>query len=327
MLPLVSSARRNGQRTSQDSSRSRGSIAIIAALSFIPMTLIFAVVIDAGRSWVVKERLQNGVEAGAVAAAQRWMTTGSSCRPDALDLVAANGAVPINVACASTGTNRNGLVRVSADEDIEPIFSGLLGRNSVVLSASTGVRIGTSSSVIGVRPISLCADNQAVRSWIDSGMPPGVTVQVPFLSPTTLCGGDVSGNWTVLDFNGGSSSNNETQEWIADGYNEPVSVGDIVYGTPGAPATSLKFDVILGESIVFPMFTTPISQGSNARYTIVGFAKAKVVSVRLTGPTSQRGLTLQFEQGSLSGSTGDGLTDFGLTSWSVCSFDSTGDCS
>ena len=69
MLPLVSSARRNGQRTSQDSSRSRGSIAIIAALSFIPMTLIFAVVIDAGRSWVVKERLQNGVEAGAVAAA------------------------------------------------------------------------------------------------------------------------------------------------------------------------------------------------------------------------------------------------------------------
>jgi hypothetical protein len=255
------------------------------------------------------------------------MTTGSSCRSDALDLVSANGAVPINMTCTSTGTNRRGLVRVAADEDIEPIFSGLLGRSSVVLSASTGVQVGTSSSVIGVRPISLCADNQAVRNWIDSGMPVGVTVQVPFLSPTTLCGGDVSGNWTVLDFNGGSSSNSETQGWIADGYNEPVSVGDIVYGTPGAPATSLKFDVIVGKSIIFPMFTTPISQGSNARYKIVGFAMAKVISVRLTGPTTQRGLTLQFEQGSLAGSTGDGLTDFGLTSWSVCSFDSIGDCS
>lgn len=327
MLPLVSFVRRYDRCVRSKKSTDRGSIAIIAALSFIPLTLMFAVVIDAGRSWVVKERLQNGVEAGAVAAAQRWMTTGSNCRPDALGLISANGAVPINVTCTSTGTNRQGLVRVGADEDVEPIFSGLLERNSVILSASTGVRIGTTSSAIGLRPISLCADNVAVRDWINAGMPSGVTVQVPFLSATTLCGGDVSGNWTVLDFNGGSSSNSETQEWIANGYDEPVSVGDIVYGTPGAPATSLKFDVIVGQSVVFPMFTTPISQGSNARYTIVGFAKAKVISVQLTGATTRRGLTLQFEKGSLSGSAADGLTDFGLTSWSVCSFDSIGDCS
>ena len=328
MLPLVLFARRNGQRTSHINSRcNRGSIAIIAALSFIPMTLIFAVVIDAGRSWVVRERLQNGVEAGAVAAAQRWMTTGSSCRSDALDLVAANGAVPINMTCSSTGTNRRGLVRVSADEDIEPIFSGLLGRSSVVLSASTGVRIGTSSSVIGLRPISLCADNQAVRNWIDSGMPAGVTVKILFQSPGVLCGGNVSGNWTVLDFNAGSSSNSETQDWVTNGYGERVSVGDIVYGTPGAPSSSIRFNETIGTSIVFPMFVNPLGVGSNARYTIAGFARAKVLAVQVTGASAQRGFTLQFEKGSLSGSTSDGLTDFGLTSWSVCSFDSTGDCS
>ena len=327
MLPLASFVRRYEWRRNKTHSKDRGSIAVIAALCFIPLTLMFAVVIDAGRSWVVRERLQNGVEAGAVAAAQKWMTTGTSCRSDALALVSANGAVPVNMTCTSTGTNRRGLVRVTADEDIEPIFSGLLGRSSVIMSASTGIRIGTASAVRFLRPISLCADNVAVRSWINSGMPAGVTVHVPFLSSTTLCGGDVSGNWTVLDFNGGSSSNSETQGWVENGYADLVSVGDVVYGTPGAPSTSLKFDVILNKSIIFPMFTTPISQGSNARYTIVGFAKAKVMDVKLTGPTTQRGLTLQFEQGSLSGSTGGGGTDFGLTSWSVCSFDSIGDCS
>ena len=328
MLHQVSFAHRNGRRNSQTESSSRGSIAIIAALSFIPMSLILAVVVDAGRSWVVRERLQNGVEAGAVAAAQTWMESGANCQSTPLQLVRADGALPINVDCASSGTNRNGLVSVSAEEDVVPIFSNLLARDRVRISASTKVRIGVTSSTSGLRPISLCRDNTAVKNWIDSGMPAGVTVSVPFLSATTLCGGDVSGNWTVLDFNGGSSSNSETQDWIANGYDQLISVGDIIYGSPGVPSTSLRFSDMIGQSIIFPMFTTPINLGSNAKYTIVGFAQAKVIATRLTGPTTSRGMTLQFEQGRLSGSTGTGsATDFGLTSWSVCSFESIGDCS
>ena len=328
-MPLqVSFARHKDRRSSDTNSSNRGSIAIIAALSFIPMTLILAVVIDAGRSWVVRERLQNGIEAGAVAAAQRWMTAGTSCRPDALGLVSANGAVPINMTCTSTGTNRRGLVSVSAEEDVEPIFSGLLGRSSVTINSSTTVRIGTSSSVSGLRPIALCADNPDIRSWIASGMRPGTTVKVLFNAPSVTCGGNVSGNWGVLDFNGGSSSNNETKEWVEDGYDELVSVGDIVYGTSGVPSTSIRLDMTIGQSIMFPIFSNPIGGGSNARYTIVGFARAKVIAVQLTGANAQRGISLQFEQGSMSGSTGgSSSTDFGLTSWSVCSFDSTGDCS
>ena len=328
MPPQVSFAHHDGWRTTKKGLRNRGSIAILAALSFIPMSLILAVVVDAGRSWVVRERLQNGVESGAVAAAQTWMTSGANCSSSALQLISADGALPGNVVCSSTGTNRNGVVSIAADEDVTPIFSQLLGRNRVRISASTRVRIGSTRSASRLRPISLCADNVAVKNWIDSGMPVGVTVSVPFLSPTTFCGGDVSGNWTVLDFDGGSSSNTETEEWIANGYEQLITVGDIVYGSPGVPSTALRFDVIVGQSIIFPLFTNPINLGSNAKYTIVGFARAKVISAQLTGPTTGRGMTLQFEQGRLAGSTGIGSSaDFGLTSWSVCSFESIGDCS
>ena len=306
----------------------RGSIAIIAALSFIPLSIMFAVVIDAGRSWVVQERLQNGVEAAAVAAAQTWMKGGSSCQNSALGYVSANGANPQDVTCTSTGTNRQGLVQVAAIENLRPIFSTLLGRNQVDLNSRTAVRIGTSSSVTGLRPISLCADNSSIGNWIASGMPSGVTVKVLFQSPGVLCGGNVSGNWTVLDFNGGSSSNSETQRWVTGGYPDVISVGDVVYGTPGAPSSSIRFDTVIGQSMKFPMFKNPVGNGSNAQYTIVGFAQAKVISVQLSGSNAQRGFTLQFEKGSLSGSTGGpGSTDFGLTSWRVCSFEAVGDCS
>ena len=328
MLHRVLSARREVFRTKKRKEQNRGSIAIIAAISFIPISIMFAVVMDAGRSWVMQERLQNGVEAGAVAVAQTWMTEGSVCRTSALQMVSANGADPNDVSCSSSGTNRRGLVRVVANEDVEPIFSSVLGRTRVSLGASTAVRIGTSSSVTGLRPISLCADNPNIRSWMDSGMPDGVTVKVLFQSPGVLCGGNVSGNWTVLDFNGGSSSNSETQTWVREGYPHPITVGDIVYGTPGAPSTSIRFDSVIGSSIMLPMFKYPTGNGSNARYTIVGFAKAKVISVQMTGSSAQRGFTLQFKTGSLSGSTGDaGSIDFGMTSWRVCSFDSVGDCS
>lgn len=329
MLHRVSSVRQlENQYASQSHSRSRGSVAIIAALSFIPLTIMFAVVIDAGRSWVVKERLQNGVEAGAVAAAQMWMEGGTSCHTSALRMVSANGAHPVDFTCSSSGTSRSGRVHVSANEDIKPMFSVLLERAQVQVTSNATIKIGTTSSVIGLRPISLCADNPEVRNWINSGMLSGVTVKVLFQSPGVLCGGNVSGNWTVLDFNGGSSSNSETQKWVTDGYLKPINVGDVLYGTPGSPSTSIRFDDTIGKFIMFPMFKYPVGNGSNARYTIVGFAKAKVISVQLTGASGQRGFTLQFKTGSLSGNSGEaGTVDFGLTSWSVCSLESIGDCS
>ena len=328
MLLQVLFAPRNSRRSEKNEPRSRGSIAIITALAFLPMSLILAVVVDSGRSWVVRERLQNGVEASAVSVAQTWMVTGTSCESSALQIASADGAAPSNLVCTTTGTNRGGVVSVSADENVKPIFSNLLGRDLVRISTTTKVRIGIASRAGNLRPIALCADNSNLQDWIRSGMKPDVTVRVPFLSPSTLCGGDVSGNWTVLDFNGGSSSNNETQDWISKGYDQLVTVGDVLYGSPGVPATSLKFNVIVGQVITFPIFSTPISQGSNAKYTIVGFARAKIVSAQLSGPQDSRGMTMQFLQGALSGSIGGNTSaDFGLTAWSVCSYESTGDCS
>lgn len=321
------SARRSRTMTN-DCRQERGSVAIITAVSFIPIALILAVVIDAGRSWVGLERLQNGVEAAATSAAQTWMKGGSGCEAQSLALASRNGANPVDLQCVTSGTASRGVVQVSAAEDIHPMFSKILGRSTVRVRAKTGVKIGPANEAGGLRPFSLCADNVDIKNWINGGMQANVTVFITFQATNVLCGGNVSGNWSILDYNGGSNSNSETQGWVNSGYNSIVRVGDLISGNPGVPSSSLNLTAMVGQHLIIPMFREPTGTGSTAIYKIVGFAQVYLVSVKVTGASSQRGFTVRFEQGTLSGQVGSGSgTGFGLSAWSVCSFDTYGNCS
>ena len=305
----------------------RGAIAIIAAVAFLPIALMLAVVADTGRAWVAKQTLQNGVEAGAVAVAQQWSTGGQSCASSALSLVTADGATPSNTDCSVTGTSVDGVVRVQAVEDVSLLFSSLLGRTTSRVSASTGVKIGAARGLARLWPIALCAEHPAVKAWMLSGMTLNSSARITFSSVDPACTGDVSGNWTVLDFNGGSNSNTETGQWVGAGYPGVVRVGDVIPGNPGVPSTSVGINAKVGNSILMPLFANARSQGGNAVYTIVGFAQAKLISAQLSGATAQRNITIEFERGTVSGEAGsDDETNYGITSWSVCSFDSEGDC-
>ena len=305
----------------------RGSIAIIAAVAFLPIALMLAVVTDTGRAWVAKHTLQNGVEAGAVAVAQEWSTGGRSCTQSALRLVTADGTGPANTECSVTGTSFNGVVRVQASQDMKILFSSLLGRATSRVMASTGVKISAASGLNRAWPIALCAEHPAVKAWLLSGMTSNVAARITFSSIDPACTGGVSGNWTVLDFNGGENSNIETEQWVTGGYPSVVRVGDVVPGNPGVPSTSLGINAKVGNSVLMPLFSKAQLVGSKAMYTIAGFAQAKLISAQLSGATSQRNITIQFERGTVNGEAGSSSgTNFGITSWSVCSFDSEGVC-
>lgn len=304
-----------------------GVIAILVAVAFLPLALTLAIVADAGRVWVAEQRLQNGVEASAAASARDWAAGGSSCTTAALALLRADGAAPNSQSCTTTGTRSSGIVRVSASEDVGLMFSALVGRSTSKISASTGVKIGTPSGLSGLWPFGLCADNSDIASWVAAGFPSGHVATITFQQQNLKCGGDVSGNWSILDFNGGSSSNSETQSWIDGGYAGVVSVGDIVNGSPGAPSTSFNMTSVIGKTITMPIYRYPRLKGSNTEHTIVGFARALVVAARFTGGAAQRSLTVSFTRGSSTGSSASFAEgNFGLTVWSICSLDNHGVC-
>jgi len=331
--PLTNSkvlVRMKGSTTMTHSSkgaRDRGSVAVIAALVFVPLAMMLALVVDAGRTWVERTALQNGVEAAATATAQTWAQGGTGCSPDDLRLISENSALTDDVTCELNGTSRRGTVQVTAQEDVELFFGGLLGRSTTQIRASTAVAVGVATSVKGLWPFALCVDHPAVAAWLASGMVDPMIAEISFQADGDVCGGEVSGNWTILNFVGGSSSNAVLKEIVVNGYDGWIEVLQDVSGNPGAPSTALDLPSVYGNSIILPIFDNPRLQGSNAVYRIRGFATARLINAQLRGPSSQRGFTIQFESGVLSGGVGnDPGFDFGTSAWAVCSFDEYGEC-
>lgn len=302
----------------------RGTISVVIALMFVPLSLFMAVVADVGRVWAARVRLQNGVESAATAVAETWIRGGAPCEDAQKNLVSANGAQPTGIDCFTTGTRRSGTVTVHAGEDVDLLFAGLVGRDSAVVTASTRVRTGAASSIRGLWPLALCAAHPAVTAWITSGFTSTAPWLITFQSNAGGCG-SAAGNWAVLDFNGGSNSNSETRQWVTGGYDGLVTVGDNVPGNTGIPSSSVGVSDMVNRDVLIALFDSVTGSGSNASFRISGFVAARVVSVTLSSGSAGRNLTVRFARDTASGESGSNV-DYGITSWSICSHDGHGEC-
>jgi len=308
------------------SQHDRGSIALIAAVAFLPLSLSFAVVADGGRIWSQKTSIQNDVEASALAVAQKWTTNKTVCDDPELAFaqVSSNGQISCEVSPRTNGI----VATVSASSTVDLYFAQLFGRNASSVASTASVRVGPTSRGVNVLPFSISKDNASLLSWIKSGMTSTQTYKIDVQSEDSGCDENSPGNWALLDLNGGSNSTRETQDWIENGYPGEIISGQSVSGDPGIPSTALKFDSLVGKSAVLPVFATLKLNGANAKYEIAGFVKVKITAVKLQAKSEYRHIKVIFQKGSLPGDPGPTrTTNFGLTSWSVCSFDGKGDCS
>ena len=57
----------------------RGSVAVVVALSFLPIVAVLALVVDLGIVLTRRQELQAGVESAALAGAARWAHGGGAC--------------------------------------------------------------------------------------------------------------------------------------------------------------------------------------------------------------------------------------------------------
>lgn len=269
-----------------------------------------------------KQKLQNDVEASALAVAQASALGGVNCSSSALSLVSAD------VSCSTTNTANGSVATVEASDDVSLYFAQLFGRQSAGIAASASVRLGPTARASGLRPTAVCVANDSLADWLASGMTSTATYTIGIDATSEECGTDVSGNWGVLDFDGGSNSMSDAQNWIVNGYPGTVAVGDSLEGDPGIPSPALDLDEVVGESVLLPVFANPRLEGANATYDVVGFVKVRIVEANLTGSASNRNVKVVFEQGTVRGTPGDGTAEnFGVSSWAVCSFDGRGVCS
>lgn len=309
----------------------RGSVAVLGALAMVPLIGLLAVVADLGTAHARRLELQTGTEAAALAAVRLDASGGDGCAGVATFIETnRRSTTPATVDCArvTAGSTRTITVTSSSTEPLA--FGALLGRESAEVSASAAARLGPAATMTGLRPLAICADHPALRSWVSSGFTDDTERRIDVESDGTTCGGDLPGNWAMIDFDGGSNSNTELQDRIVDGYDTEIRLPATLSGDPGIPTPALDIDVLIGSTITIPVFSAARNGGAGAEYDLTGIVAMEVVDVTMTGAASGRHLDVRFTTlaapGATPADTLDGITEWGVTAWGVCALDGKGTC-
>jgi Flp pilus assembly protein TadG len=304
----------------------RGAITAVAGIALVPVLMVGAVVVDGGRVYVERQRVQAAAEAGALAGAARWADGQAPCAQVVTEVATANTENG-EVTCASSGTSASGTVDVEVTAPVSTFFAGLLQRDSTPVSSSASVSLGAATGVSGLRPIALCSASPAVAAWRASGFTSSQVFRVALGADEGTCSTGIPGNWAVIDFDAGSNSNAKTQDWIDNGYPGVVSAPSDLFGDPGIPSPSLNIDSLIGETVFVPLYANARFEGANAKYTVVSFASVTIVDSRLSGSASGRYIDLVFRQSVAPGPCCDpGVVASGVSALSVCSLDDVGVC-
>ena len=307
----------------------RGSISVLFAVAILPMLAMTGVDADVGMVHAKRQELQTGVEAAVLASAARLAGGSSACVGyDAVISANVSSLTSLTTNCATSSLATNDVVTVGAEASTTLAFSQLLGRSNASITSTASVKVGPTGSAIGLRPIAICAQHPALQNWMSSGMASTDTHTIFVESDGTTCGGDVPGNWSMIDFDGRSNSNSELQDRVVNGYQSEVALPVTLNGDPGIPTPSIDIDSLIGATITIPVFSDARSNGAGSEYDLNGVVGVEILNVVMTGAASQRHIDVRFTTQTLGeGLTGGTAANYGSQSFQICSLEGTGDCS
>lgn len=230
---------------------------------FAILLAVMAFVVDVGSVYVEKAKLQNAVDAAALAGAFD-LPKGADAMASADAYFNSNGytdIIPIIVPDADS-------VTVTASKRVDYSFAHVVGLNSANVTASATATISAADGVTGVIPVGI------VQQKFNIG-------QEYILKEG---GGDGSnGNFGGLDFGTLTSFKNSTfkgggaslfQNLITKGYDQPIFVGEKVYTEPGA----MSGKSFTENKIAFIPIVDSMDVNGKTEITIVGFAAFKIKS-------------------------------------------------
>ena len=316
-------------KASQSATSDKGSISVLFAVAVLPMLAMTAVVADVGMVHAKRQELQTGVEAAALASAARLAEGSSACTGyDAVISANVGSLSSLTTNCATSSMATSDVVTVGADASTTLTFSQFLGRSNASITSTASAKVGPAGSAIGLRPIAICAQHPALQNWISSGMASTTTYTIFVESDGTTCGGDVPGNWSMIDFDGGSNSNSELQDRVVNGYQAEVGLPVTLNGDPGIPTPSIDIDALIGATITIPVFSDARSNGAGSEFDLDGVVGVEILNVVMTGAASQRHIDVRFTTQTLGeGLTGGTAANYGSKTFQICSLEGTGDCS
>ena len=308
----------------------RGAVAAMTCVIIGTTIACAAFAVDAGGLWAGRRRINTATDAAALAAAQTYTYGGNGCAAVDDQFVTSNDSNATVVSCVNHGNGDSGYVTVTAKTPVEFQFARIFGMTSADVKSTTHARYGLPTGVTGLRPMGLCIEaNAALTSWLN--LPTGPTgdsgtIRIFYNKDhPSKCGGNVPGNWGMLDLDGGSNSTTDLKEWVLNGYPGQVTLSPPdIPGDTGAFSNSIEDELaaIRNTEFVLPLFDRVQGNGSNAEFRIVAFVKVKLIGYEVNGSQEDRYIDLQFRRGFVEGSCcGTGGIDAGLRAERICAVD------
>lgn len=288
----------------------KGAIAVIVAICALMIFAFAAYAVDAGHVWQARRGLLTAADGAALASAKDYATGKAGCSTSAGSFVTSNDSAATLQGCTPVPGTTSGHVTVDASRPVDYTFAGIFGASNKTIHAVTTAEWGIPSGAANLRPFGLCLTaNPQMAQWLNLPSGPAGnsgTIRITYAkSQPTSCGTNVPGNWGVMDFDGGSNSNNDIKDWTLNGYPGVVSVGTSVPGDTGAFSNSLNSELTYlknsGQAFALPVFDTAFGTGSNTQFHIVAFVFVKLIDFKTTGTQAARYMDLVFTKGVISG--------------------------
>lgn len=223
----------------------RGVVTLLVVLMMPLLVMFSALVLDGGRGVLARRQTQNAADAGALAKATDCARAIGSTSFAPYEL---NGAVLANGPSCGAGTTT-----VSMQRTISLLFAPGGGTRTVTRSATA--QWGTLGGAVTV-PL-VISDCEFSMAHLDGGIEVFLHMGGDFIP--TPCSG-VSGAPP-----GGFG-------WLAGGCDISTSAGSAVASQPGNAGTEHCVVPYMGQEVLIPIYSAYTLSGSNASYTIAGYA-------------------------------------------------------
>lgn len=193
----------------------RGSVVVLVAAGMVMLMGFAAFAIDIGMMTIEKSRLQNAVDAAALAGAQELPDDTSNADSTARDYVNEKNAYGGEIdSIVFSQDDRK--ITIEASKEIPFIFAKVLGISEGNVQVKASAIKGTASGMSGLRPFGIFED----KIDLDE---PGIVLKVG-------SHGNESGNFGIVGLanvaGGGTTGGNIYEDNIATGCGETYSIGD-----------------------------------------------------------------------------------------------------
>ncbi|HVM16224.1 MAG TPA: pilus assembly protein TadG-related protein [Gaiellaceae bacterium] len=267
--------------------RDDGQVAVLSVVFLTVLLGMSALVLDVGTWFRADRAAQATADAAALAAAQALPDDPSKATALAHEYAGKNSQPKQSVAVElKTTLKSSDTVRVTVEAPAPGVFARLFGIDSVTVRATATARTGGPAQAKWVAPIVVDEKHPMLNCTPQPCFGQATSLDYQHLKANGSPDG--SGSFGFINLLKGSNNpgTSELGSWIEHGFDRYMDLG-LYNARTGNPFSSSHVEYALkarfGEELLFPIYRTLASTGSNAQYEIVGWVGFHVTGVDFKG--------------------------------------------